>query len=93
MTPVPISYSLRLLVVRFQLFFQQVAQCSAAGSCATRLVLIDCCLLFITVLRFDRQCDCTALAVNASELGFNFVAYVQYVRSIFYTLARDFRNA
>src|SRR5690606_18852379 len=46
--------------------------------------------LVFLVFSLDRQADDTALAVNADDLGFNFVADVQHVARIFNAVTADF---
>ena len=51
---------------------------------------LDGFFLFSIVFRLDRELDYAALAINADDLGFNFLAFFQNVARVFNAVTADF---
>ena len=84
---------LQNLVLFFHLCTQQVAQSGRTSSDAIRRLVfqaLDGFFLFSIVFRLDGELDYTALAVNADDLGFYFLAFFQNVARVFNAVTADF---
>src|SRR5688572_17685814 len=80
----------RLLALVTQLLAQQCAEARGAGGRVRLAVVIrQCFLLLVLVLRLDRQLHGATLAIVADDLGFDFLADLQNVRSVVDTITRD----
>src|SRR5690606_16462279 len=89
----PFFNGLQNSVLVFHLRADQITNGGRAGSRFYVLLgtqFLHRVLLVLNVFRLDGQADNAALAVDADDLGFDFVAFLQHVARIFNAVTADF---
>src|SRR5690606_31106616 len=77
-------------VLVFHLRADQITNGGRAGGRLYVLLgaqFLDCVFFVLDVFRLDGQADDAALAVDADDLGFDFVAFLQHVARVFDAVA------
>src|SRR5690606_40658794 len=80
-------------VLVFHLRADQITNGGRAGGRLYVLLgaqFLDCVFFVLDVFRLDGQADDAALAVDADDLGFDFVAFLQHVARVFDAIPADF---
>src|SRR5690242_263292 len=79
-------------VAATNLLFQQVAQAGAARRRVGRAIALNGFGFLVDFLRLDGQRDGARLAIDASELGFDLLAFLQHGARVFHAIATELRG-